>query len=99
MTMDPLEYGDRLMGECARLRALADQRAPDLDQAGAAVRCTLCAAWWSREQWAEDDQLEHRLLAALVERIRTGPQSCADRSAYRPRAKALSAAKAHGAPD
>lgn len=77
---DFLEYGLSLMRKRQQLEALASWFTNDADRAGAAVRCTLCEAWWSRRLRDDDANLDLLLLADLRDKVASPLRGCEPRA-------------------
>jgi hypothetical protein len=91
--MDPLEFGLLLTRKRGQLEALASSLTPDAEQAGVAVRCTICEAWWSRSLIPSEAELDPHLLAVLRDRIESDLRDCADRTSVCPRPKGTSGSR------
>ena len=85
MNMDPLEFGLLLTRKRGQLEALASSLTHDAEQAGIAVRCAICEAWWARSQIASEAELDPHLLAVLRDRIGSDLRECAERTLVCPR--------------
>ena len=80
MALEPLAFGLQLMRRRARLMTLASELTDDPEWAGAAVRCTLCEAWWSRADLGEASDLDAALAADLRGKIASDARGCGARA-------------------
>jgi hypothetical protein len=85
--VEHLEFGQLLMSKRGPLTALAASLTGDAEQAGVAVRCTLCEAWWVRSQIVSEAELDSHLFAVLRERISSDLRRCRQRALTCPRAQ------------